>query len=185
VDRTQFQAFYDETAAALGAYLRLKCRDATLADDLLQDTYLRLLRRPPPALETAQLRAYLYKTAHSVLVDHYRARQREQRWHDQWPLVGTEPTGQGNLVEFRPTPGPLELSPDMQRVFGTLEPRQQTLLWLAYVEGFKHAEIADVVGVNAASVRVLLSRARAALATRLGARNCTPAATRETRGVKR
>ena len=63
---------------------------------------------------------------------------------------------------------PLELPFDMQVILDSLKPKQKTLLWLAYVEGFTHHEIADVVGVNASSVRVLLSRARAELAGKLG-----------------
>jgi len=185
VDRTAFQTFYDETASGLRAYLRLRCRDATLADDLLQDTYLRLLRGRLPELAAAQLKSYLYKTAHSVLVDHYRARQREKTLHDQDASTRSdELAGDENIVALDglPAVGPLELPLDMERVFGALQPRQQTLLWLAYVEGFKHTEIAEVIGVNSASVRVLLSRARAELAARLDAQDSAPAAAL---GVKR
>jgi DNA-directed RNA polymerase specialized sigma24 family protein len=37
-------------------------------------------------------------------------------------------------------------------------------VWLAYVEGYEHKEIAEIVGVKPASVRVLLMRARKRLA---------------------
>ena len=85
-------------------------------------------------------------------------------------------------LEDRSFPGSLELPVDMQRVFETLKPRQQHLLWLAYVEGFNHDEIAEVIGVKANSVRVLLSRARSELAARLSDRGLAPISAR---GVKR
>ena len=44
----------------------------------------------------------------------------------------------------------------------------RVLLWLAYVEGHSHAEIAAAVGVRRNSVKMLLSRARARLRRLLG-----------------
>jgi RNA polymerase sigma-70 factor (ECF subfamily) len=41
-----------------------------------------------------------------------------------------------------------------------LKPRSRELLWLAYMEGMTHQEIAKVTGLSTMSVRVLLLRAR-------------------------
>jgi RNA polymerase sigma-70 factor (ECF subfamily) len=41
-----------------------------------------------------------------------------------------------------------------------LKPRERELLWLAYVEGMSHAEIATATGLGAMSIRILLYRAR-------------------------
>jgi RNA polymerase sigma-70 factor (ECF subfamily) len=54
-----------------------------------------------------------------------------------------------------PDPG-FELGPLLDR----LKPRDRQLLWLAYVEGFSHREIAAVTDIHEKSVRVLLLRAR-------------------------
>jgi RNA polymerase sigma-70 factor (ECF subfamily) len=42
------------------------------------------------------------------------------------------------------------------------------MLWLAYAQGASHDEIAQMVGVRASSMKVLLSRARKKLAAALG-----------------
>ena len=170
MDRQAFHRFYQETASALRAYLRLRCRSSSLADDLVQETYLRMLRQELPDLDAAQRRAYLYKAAHSVLADHYRARRRETQWNVEH--AGQRGGAQGEIDDALELAAwtlldPLELPFDMQVILDSLKPKQKTLLWLAYVEGFTHHEIADVVGVNASSVRVLLSRARAELAGKL------------------
>ena len=52
----------------------------------------------------------------------------------------------------------------MRQTFGRLKPRERQLLWLAYVEGSNHQEIADCTGLRAGSVRLLLFRARHKLA---------------------
>jgi RNA polymerase sigma-70 factor (ECF subfamily) len=62
---------------------------------------------------------------------------------------------------------PVAPETDVGRIFARLQPRERALLWLAYVEGRSHAEIAQAMGLRAISVRVMLFRARAALARRL------------------
>lgn len=148
MDKAGFRAFYEQSAPALRAYLRYSCRNSALADDLLQETYLRLLRIDLPPLGEAELRSYLYKAARSVLIDHVRRTGRERQGPDE------------DWVEQLPAsdePGPaFELDPLLDR----LKPRDRQLLWLAYVEGFSHREIAELTDIQEKSVRVLLLRAR-------------------------
>ena len=58
----------------------------------------------------------------------------------------------------------------MTRTFQRLRPQQRQLLWLAYVEGADHHEIARALGLRPLSVRVLLFRARRKLAQLIEAR---------------
>ena len=61
----------------------------------------------------------------------------------------------------------------MRNVFDTLKPQERSLLWLAYVEGASHAEIADILSLQEGSIKVLLSRARHRLSTALAAKGLT------------
>ena len=56
------------------------------------------------------------------------------------------------------------------KVFEELKPRERTLLWLAYVEGESHEEIAASLGVGRRSVKVMLIRAKRHLQDLLQAR---------------
>lgn len=116
---------------------------------------MRLLRRNLSMLAEPQLKSYLYKTANSVMVDHFRKRDRDKRLERE---MAAEEIQDDRVPEL-----PL----DLQRILGELKARDQKLLWLAYVEGFSHREIADVIEVNEKSVRVLLLRARQRAATAL------------------
>jgi RNA polymerase sigma factor (sigma-70 family) len=118
-----------------------------LADDLLQESYLRFLRTGITGLNEFQMKAYLYKTALSVAQDHWRTVQRD-RFRQLEVLPKAAPSRDPNLPH------------DIHRLFKKLDPRQQTLLWLAYVEGFHHREIAELLNLKEKSVRVLLSRSR-------------------------
>jgi RNA polymerase sigma-70 factor (ECF subfamily) len=151
MDQAQFRAFYQATAPALRAYICRSCGSVDLADDILQDAFLRFLRAAPPAMDEPQMRSYLYRTAESLIADHWRRWKREQRW-DVESLFQKE------------APPDRDIADDMTRAFRQLKPDHRSLLWLAYVEGFDHREIAAARGVHEKSVRVLLFRARKALA---------------------
>jgi len=166
MDEAAFQAFYLDTAPKLRGYLRRTSGDAALADDILQETFLRFLRAELPTMERLEMKAYLYRIASSVLVDHWRKLKRERQWSLETFFrggrsgeTGVENAGQGS---------------DTLRLFASLKPEEQMLLWLAYVEGFDHREVASAMQVKEKSVRVLLFRARKKLAGLLVERGIGP-----------
>ena len=53
------------------------------------------------------------------------------------------------------------------RAMATMRPRDRQLLWLAHAESYTHREIAEITGLGAASVRLLLFRARRKITLRL------------------
>jgi RNA polymerase sigma-70 factor (ECF subfamily) len=161
MDETTFQILYSETAPRLWSYIRRASGNAALADDILQESFFRFLRADLPSLGKFQMKAYLYRIASSLLADHWRQVKREQRWSLE-ALFGAR------------TVKNAESSGDTLRLFADLEPREQMLLWLAYVEGFDHAEIASALQVNQKSVRVLLFRARKKLAGILTSKGIGP-----------
>jgi RNA polymerase sigma-70 factor (ECF subfamily) len=157
VTEQEFVRLYERAAPALRSYLRLLCRNVALADDLLQDSFVRMLRVDVSRLEQHHLKSYLYKTATSVATDHFRARKREL-------------LGMGELQSESEFHVDLDLPHDMNQALRALKPQQQVLLWLAYVEGFEHREIAPLLALSEGSVRVVLFRARQQLAAILKAR---------------
>jgi RNA polymerase sigma-70 factor (ECF subfamily) len=162
MDEAAFRSFYEETAPVLWSYVRRSSNDAALADDILQETFYRFLRAGLPPMENAQRKAYLYRTASSLLADHWRRLKRERRWTlDAW-------LGRVVRHDFASRGGAMD-------VFVQLKPREQSLLWLAYVEGFDHREIAATLQLREKSVRVLLFRARKNLARLLGKHGCRSA----------
>ena len=146
-----FQVFYSETAPTLWSYIRRASGDAALADDIIQEAFYRFLRADLPVLEKFQMKAYLYRTASSLLADHWRKLKRERRWHLE-TFFGEK------TIENT------ERGRDTLRLFEHLKAQEQMLLWLAYVEGFDHREIASALQLREKSVRVLLFRARKKLA---------------------
>ncbi len=145
MERDEFEDFYATTAPGLRAFLIRSAGDPALADDLLQDAFIRLLAGAPD--HTAQRRAYLYRAATNLLVDHHRRQQRERGWRERLRLLRPPVSSRGGKL-------------DVAEAFARLSVRDRSLLWLAYVEEMSHAEIATVLDCGEKSVRVMLFRAR-------------------------
>jgi RNA polymerase sigma-70 factor (ECF subfamily) len=153
MEEDAFRRFYLEVGPGLRSYIRKTCGNAALADDLLQEAFYRFLRMDLPGMDPPQMKAYLYKTATSLLIDHWRREKREKYWRSLWnpPTLRSE-----------------ERSEDLPRALSEIRPLDRALLWLAYVEGFDHGELASALRIKEQSVRVLLFRARKKLARILG-----------------
>ena len=155
MDEHAFYSFYAGTAKALRAYVARVLGDAGQVDDIVQDSYLKLLRLQTAPDDPRRLRPLLFRIASNLVTDEWRRRRRATN------AAETHPSGPG---EASPD---LVLRVDMIRVFQQLKPQQRQMMWLAYVEGADHREIAATLGLREGSVRVLLHRARRKLASLL------------------
>src|SRR5262249_20797861 len=152
IDEQAFHALYRRTAGSLRTYAARVLGNATYADDIVQETYLRLVRSPPGTDDPQQVRAFLFRVARRP-INHYWRRGRHELGRADQSLDACSAAGPDI---------PLRL--DMARVFARLTPQQRQLMWLAYVEGADHREIATALGLRERSVRVILHRTRRKLA---------------------
>jgi RNA polymerase sigma-70 factor, ECF subfamily len=141
IDEQQFQLLYDATARPIHAYLIGVTGQRDIADDVLQETYFRFLSRHPAGLPPAESRPYLFRIATNLLRDRWRARHEAQ-----WP-EGFDP---GHVHDHA---NDVDMQLDIRQVMEALKPRERQLLWLAYVEGMSHQEIAAATGLAALSIR--------------------------------
>src|SRR5438552_11934951 len=75
MDEERFRAFYERTSRPLWAYLSRLTGDRTAADDLVQESYYRLLRVKLPEVSEAQLKNYLFRIATNLVRDEWRKRK--------------------------------------------------------------------------------------------------------------
>jgi RNA polymerase sigma-70 factor (ECF subfamily) len=151
LDEPAFLALYARTSAPLARYLRRLTGNAAVAEDLLQDTYVRLLGQATVPGDDDHLKHYLFRIATNLARDH----GRRAAWR---------PLGAAEEPTVLPT-----ASGDVWALLARATPRDRELLLLAYVEGLTHREIASVTGLVRGSVRPLLFRARRRFAARLRA----------------
>jgi RNA polymerase sigma-70 factor, ECF subfamily len=148
-----FAAFYERSARPLWAYLARASCDAALADDLVQESFVRFLCAAHPADGEVAARRYLFRIGTNLLRDHWRRRRPASI--EEIPEEVFAAHGHAEQSELQ-----VMLAP----ILAQLRPRDRQLLWLAYAEGYNHREIAEVTGLASASVRLLLFRARRKMA---------------------
>ena len=139
-----FRRLYEATSRPLWGYLQHASGRPDVADDLLQETYCKFLLRETPAMDEAESRSYLFRIATNLL--HNRFRSRDDAALEEPAECGTQTDEDARL--------------DVRAAMRHLKPRERELLWLAYVEGMSHAEIAAATGLGVMSIRILLYRAR-------------------------
>ena len=149
----QFAAFYERSARPLWAYLARVSADPALADDLMQESYVRFLCASSPGDGEVESRRYLFRIATNLLHDHWRRPNTTSI--DELPediFVSADVSGQLDSWAL--------LKPAMAR----MRPRDRQLLWLAHAENYSHHEIAQITGLGVSSIRLLLFRARRKIA---------------------
>ena len=159
MDEQAFRGFYEKTARPLWSYLSRVSGSSALADDLVQETYYRFLRAKLPSDDEAYRKNYLFRIATNLMRDYWR----------RGPRAGSLGAGQRHPAADDNAAARLYEYSDLHRALARLNPRERELLWLAYVEGASHKEIAEVVGLRAGSIRLLLFRARRKMADLLRA----------------
>ena len=147
-----FAATYAEHQRPLWAYLVRLGASPTLAEDLAQEAFIKWLNSAHSTDHPAQVRAFLFTAANRLLIDQWRRERRVVGWDAATPVEPVAPAADAMI------------SGD---AWAALTQRERQLLWLAYAEEFSHAEIAEITGLAAASIKVLLSRARARLEAQL------------------
>lgn len=168
-DESALQSLHARWAPRLLRYLERIVREPALAEELLQETFVRVLLARERYAPDARFSTWLFHIARNLACnERVRARSRH-------PHVSTD-DGAGErpaLVLVSPEP-PAEVRLDLRReqerfarAFATLPERQQSALWLAVVEGQSHEEIARGLGSSVQSVKNLVHRARATLAARM------------------
>jgi RNA polymerase sigma-70 factor (ECF subfamily) len=162
MDEDAFRGFYDRTSRMLWVYLQRMTGDGHAADDLLQDCYYRFLRADVQLESEAHRRHYLFRIATNLARDRFRRKQVEP------PLVPHDDAVTGAVVTGAGSDGSVERRLDLTHALSRLANRERAMLWLAYVHGASHQEIAAVVGVKTGSVKPLLYRARQRLRGLLG-----------------
>jgi RNA polymerase sigma-70 factor (ECF subfamily) len=159
---------FDEVHAAFNARLfNFLCRLSNrreVAEDLVEETWLRLVTHAHRLRPDTSLGAWLFTVARHLHVSYRRSRLLEDS--HAAGLIGLWPSGRQGPSPFEA----LSIGEAHRRVaaaFAELPVAYREALLLVAVEGLKHADAAGMCGVSAEVMRQRVSRGRAMLADRL------------------
>jgi RNA polymerase sigma-70 factor, ECF subfamily len=148
-DTADFDGLFGRLYPQLFRYLHRLTGSADTADDLAQESFVRLLGRP---MAEADARRWLFTVATNLVRDGARTRRTRQRLLVSVPVGPSVPPLQDEQTERN------ETIAAVRRALDVLPERDRVLL-LMREEGFKYGEIAEAVGVAPGSVGTLIARA--------------------------
>jgi RNA polymerase sigma factor (sigma-70 family) len=172
-DRQAFRQLYEATSPRLlGVVAQLVGRGA-LAEDLLQDVYVRIWKAAGQYRAGAgSPMAWMAATARYRAIDHLRSRgARPEVAIADLPVRAGSDDGDDDPTHRMPDPGPgpatrfeaRSESEAVQGCLGTLQGSQQQSISLAYYQGLSHGEIAAHLGAPLGSVKTWVRRGLIAL----------------------
>ena len=142
-------------------------RDREMAEDLAQDTFIKVLNNIARYRPEFKLSSWLFKIANNVTIDHLRRRQLATVSLDGSPHAATaaeaqatsldvESRGQSALeaIESR------ELGNAIEQAIGKLRPEYRSCILLRHVEGRSYEEIAATLDLPLGTVKTYIHRAR-------------------------
>lgn len=160
-EKSGLTAELDRHRAEIRRFLAARCGDAELADDLLQELWIKASTQA--AGPVANGRAYLFRMANNLVLDHRRGEQRAMARDRQWlteSAVEADP-------ELRPDPAlpaDEELAAQeeikiLQQAIAQLPPGAQRALRLHRMEGHSQSKVAEIMGVSVSGVEKHLALA--------------------------
>jgi RNA polymerase sigma factor (sigma-70 family) len=153
-DRTAFEELYRRHRGRIyGLVWRLAGGDAALAEDLLQEAFVRAWQKLESFRGDSQFGTWLHRLSANVALTDRRIRVR--RVKRETPLEGAMERSVAGAPDVS---APQQM--DLEDAIAALPERARTVLVLYDIEGYTHAEIAGLTGMAIGSSKAQLHRAR-------------------------
>lgn len=161
-DGDAFRRLLDAHLDAIHSYLYRMTGSRADAEDLAQETFLRVWRKAS-TFEPGRVRAttWIHTIAHNVCVDTFR---RNRFTHVEDDVAQADETADPERLA---SDG--QLASLMENAIAALPGNQRSAILLCQVQGFSNAQAAHILGVNVRALESLLARARRTLRQTLSA----------------
>jgi RNA polymerase sigma factor (sigma-70 family) len=163
-DSAAFDAVYAEFNTRIFNFLARLSRRRDVAEDLLEETWLRFVDRAPRLRDDTRLGPFLFTVARNLHISYCRSRSMEDQHATS--LLGLWPSGTPRPSPFDATIAN-ETGRRIDEALAALPAIYREALLLVALEDMRPAEAAAVCGISAEAMRQRISRARALLARTL------------------
>ncbi len=153
----EFDAGVAEFATKLRAFVRRRVRDQQTADDIAQETLLKVYRSREALRDGQRLEAWVYRIARTTIVDHFR---RQRATEELPPTLAAEPADE--IEKLRAA-----VVVSTRRFLEELPEAYREPVRLAEFEGLPLAKIALRLGLSLTAVKSRVRRGRAMLKRKL------------------
>ena len=161
-DRDALEELYLLHFDRIYSYLHVSVGNRHDAEDLTTQTFLKMLESIGRfRWQSAPFSAWLFRIAHNLAMDHFRARKRVQPEEEvPEPIGSEEPSAELEAMQSLGRQSMLEL-------IDKLSPEQQQVLTLKFVFNFANADVAKILDKTEGAIKSLQHRALASLQKQL------------------
>jgi RNA polymerase sigma-70 factor, ECF subfamily len=161
-DRDALEELYLLHFDRIYSYLHVSVGNRHDAEDLTTQTFLKMLESIGRfRWQSAPFSAWLFRIAHNLAMDHFRARKRVQPEEEvPEPIGSEEPSAELEAMQSLGRQSMLEL-------IDKLSPEQQQVLTLKFVFNFPNADVAKILDKTEGAIKSLQHRALASLQKQL------------------
>lgn len=142
-------------------YLHGMVSDLSVAEELAEDTFLKLVLKKPRFSARCSFKTWLYTIGRNLAMDYLRRNRKSTVCLEDCPEIQDE--AEDLERRYIQQENCLLLHRTMKR----LKPEYRQALWLVYFEGFRCGEVGKIMGKSEATAQTLVSRARQALKLKL------------------
>ena len=170
-DRQALEELYLLHFDRIYSYLHVSVGNKHDAEDLTTQTFLKMLESIGRfKWQSAPFSAWLFRIAHNLAMDHFRA---GRRWQPEADVPEPSPD-ESTAADVAALQSIGRRS--MLELIEGLSPEQQQVLTLKFVFNFSNGEVATILGKTEGAIKSLQHRALASLQKQLADREETPAA---------
>jgi RNA polymerase sigma-70 factor (ECF subfamily) len=152
-------------------------RDRTLAEDLAQETFIKVLNGIRSYRPEFKFSSWIFKIANNAAIDHLRRKTLDTLSLDGSPMASSADEVDATTLQVDSrAESPLaevesrELGTAIERAIARLRPEYRSCILLRHVEGYSYEEIAETLDLPLGTVKTYIHRARNELRAYLGDR---------------
>lgn len=142
-------------------YLNGFVSDISVAEELTEDVFLKLVLKKPRFSARCSFKTWLYTIGRNLALDHLRRSKKPGISLEDCPEFSVE----ADDLERRYIQQENQIA--LHHAMKKLKPEYRQVLWLIYFEGFRCAEVGKIMGKSETTIQTLVSRARKALKEKL------------------
>ena len=164
---TAFRELVRRYERPLFSLLYRMVRDRALAEDLAQETFIKVLNGIGSYNPQFKFSSWIFKIANNAAIDHLRKRDLDTLSLDGSPHAATPQEMQATALQLGDrAESPLqelearELGGAIERAIARLRPEYRACILLRHVEGFSYEEIARTLDLPLGTVKTYIRRAR-------------------------
>jgi len=172
-DQEAFALLYDRHSRALINFFYKMCYDRALAEDLVQDTFLKLLRYRGKYRPEASFKTFLYTVAKNLWIDRHRSQKAAPKTVSAELRVQPDGATLGDLVEAA-TDSPVQRLADreaaelVRQALLDLPEAQRLVFVMAEAQGLRYREISEILDIPVGTVKSRMNAAVTRLRGLLG-----------------